>query len=83
MACNLTMPIIRAPNAGRRSATVKAEATAARQERQQIKALQADLQTIIDGIDGTTTLAQLRNHVKDVARTLRRVVRLDSVSGTF
>ena len=67
----------------KRSAAVVAEKQAAKTERQAVKALQSDLQTIIDGIDGNTTLAQLRNHVKDLARTLRRVVRLDSVSGTF
>lgn len=65
----------------KRSAAVVAEKRAAKTERQAVKALQTDLQTIIDSIDTTTTLAQLRNHVKDLARTLRRVVRLDSVSG--
>jgi hypothetical protein len=70
------MPIIRAPGAARRSPAVKTDAAAARQERQQIKALQTDLQTIIDGIDGTTTLAQLRGHVRDMARAVRRLVRL-------
>ncbi len=71
------------PIAHKRSAAVVAEQQAAKTERQAVKALQTDLQTIIDSIDTTTTLAQLRNHVKDLARTLRRVVRLDSVSGTF
>lgn len=76
MACDLTMPIIRAPGAARRSPAVKTAANDAKQERQQIKAMQADLQTIVDGIDGTTTLAQLRGHVKDTARAVRRLVRL-------
>lgn len=67
----------------RLTAAVLTEKQAAKTERQAVKALQTDLQAIVDGIDGNTTLAQLRNHVKDVARTLRRVVRLDSVSGTF
>lgn len=70
------MPIIRAPGAARRSPAVKTDAATAKQERQQIKALATDLQAIIDGIDANTTLAQLRGHVKDVARATRRLVRL-------
>jgi hypothetical protein len=65
----------------KRSAAVIAQNQADRAERQAVKALQADLQTIVDSIDTTTTLAQLRNHVKDVTRNLRRVLRLPGVTG--
>lgn len=65
----------------KRSAAVVAEKQAAKTERQAVKALQTDLQTIIDAITNATTLGELRGYVKDLTRTLRRVVRLDSVSG--
>jgi len=71
------------PIAHKRSAAVVAAKAAEKTEKQAVKALQTQLQTIVDGITGATTLADLRGYVKDLARTLRRVVRLDSVSGTF
>jgi len=60
----------------KRSAAVIAAKAADKAERQAVKALQTDLQAVVDGIDGTTTLAQLRNHVKDLARISRRLLRL-------
>lgn len=70
------MPIIRAPGAARRSAVVKTETAAAKQEKQQVKALRTDLQAIVDGIDANTNQAQLRTYVKDLARIVFRLVRL-------
>ena len=65
----------------KRSEAVVAAKAAERAERQAVKALQADLQATLDAINNTTTLAQLRGHVQDVARTVRRVIRLPSVAG--
>jgi hypothetical protein len=65
----------------KRGPAVVAARAADKAERQAVKALQADLQAIVDGIDGTTTLAQLRGHVKEVARISRRILRLPNVSG--
>lgn len=64
------------PIAHKRSAAVVAARQAERQERQQVRALQQDLQGIIDGITPQTTLAQLRGYVQDLARISRRMVRL-------
>lgn len=65
----------------KRSAAVAAENAADKAERQAVKALQTDLQAIVDGITGATTLADLRGFVKDVARIARRIIRLPSVTG--
>lgn len=59
----------------RRSAAVRQEVADARTERQAIKALAIDLQTIINGITPATTQAELRGHVKDLTRTTRRLLR--------
>jgi hypothetical protein len=65
---------------GRTPAVIAAKKSE-RQERQAVKALQADLQAIVDGITSATTLADLRGFVRDLARTLRRTLRLPNVSG--
>jgi hypothetical protein len=63
-------------SADRMTSAVASERAAARAERQAVKALQTDLQAIIDGITPATTLAQLRGYVQDLTRALRRTVRL-------
>ena len=75
MAC-LSMPINH-----KRSAAVVTARAADKAERQAVKALQTDLQATLDAITSTTTLAQLRGHVQDVTRVLRRTIRLPSVGG--
>lgn len=60
----------------KRSVAVVAAKAAEKAERQAMRAQQADLQAIVDGIDSGTTLAQLRGHVKEVARTSKRIIRL-------
>lgn len=65
----------------KRSAAVVAQRNADKAERQAVKGLQKDLQDVLDGINGTTTLAQLRNYVQDVARVSRRILRLPNVAG--
>lgn len=67
---------LRPINGERRSAAVRQETADARTERQAVRALATDLQTIIDGITAATTLADLRGHVKDLTRTTRRLLRL-------
>ena len=66
---------LRPINAERRSAAVRQELADARAERQAVKALAAELQTIIDSISGATTLGDLRGYVKDLTRTTRRLLR--------
>ena len=70
------MPIIRAPGAARRSPAVIKARQDDKAERQAVKALQADMQAVLDGITPATTLAQLRGYTQDLARALRRTVRL-------
>ena len=60
----------------KRSPAVVAARQAERQERQQVRALQQDLQAIIDGITPATTLAQLRGFTQDLTRVTRRLLRL-------
>lgn len=67
---------LRPINGERRSASVRQEHTDARTERQAVKALVGDLQTIIDSITATTTLADLRGYTKDLTRTVRRLIRV-------
>ena len=64
------------PIAHKRSAAVIAARQADREERQAVRALQTDLQATLDAITPATTLAQLRGHVQDVTRALRRTIRL-------
>jgi len=59
----------------RRNAVIRQEHADARAERQAVKALAADLQTIIDSITAATTLGELRGYVKDLTRTTRRLLR--------
>ena len=66
---------LRPINGERRSAAVRQELSDARAERQAVKALAAELQTIIDGITAATTLGDLRGYVKDLTRTTRRLLR--------
>lgn len=55
--------------------TVVTGVNAARAERQAVKVLATELQTIIDSITGATTLGDLRGYVKDLTRTTRRLLR--------
>lgn len=66
---------LRAINAERRSAAIRQERADAKAERQAIRALATELQTIIDSITAATTLGDLRGYVKDLARTTRRLLR--------
>lgn len=66
---------LRPINGERRSAAVRQELADTRAERQAVKALVVELQTIIDGISPATTLADLRGYVKDLTRTTRRLLR--------
>ena len=60
----------------RRTAIEAAEVDDKRIERLAVKDQIAALQLTIDSITAATTLGELRGHVKDVARTLRRVARI-------
>ena len=60
----------------KRSPAVVAARQAERQERQQVRALQQDLQAINADITPQTTLAQLRKHVQDHVVISRRLLRL-------
>ena len=66
---------LRPINGERRNAAVRQETADAKAERQAVRALATELQTIIDGITAATTLAELRGHVKDLTRTTRRLLR--------
>jgi len=66
---------LRPINGERRNAAIRQELSDARAERQAIKALATDLQTIIDSITGATTLGDLRGFVKELTRTTRRLLR--------
>lgn len=59
----------------RRSQAVRAESAAAKAERQALKAIVADIQTIIDTYDAMTN-AQQRAAIKDIARYLKRLIKL-------
>ena len=67
---------LRSINGERRNAAVRQETANAKAERQAVRALATELQTIIDGITAATTLADLRGYVKDLTRTTRRLLRL-------
>lgn len=66
---------LRPINGERRNAAIRQEHADARAERQAVKALATDLQTIIDSITGATTLGDLRGYVKDLTRATRRLLR--------
>jgi hypothetical protein len=70
------MAIIRKPGEARRSAAVVKARQDEKTERQAVKALQQDLQTINTEITPQTTLAQLRKHVQDHVTITRRLLRL-------
>ena len=58
------------------SATVAAEKTADKADRQAIKAAIVDIQAVIDGITAATTLADLRGYVKDLAKVTKRLAQI-------
>ena len=58
----------------RRNAAIRSETDAARTERQAIRALRADLLTIINGWDAATN-AQRFAWTKDVTQALRRALK--------
>ena len=62
-------------------AAAEAERAAQQALRAECKQLRTDLNVIIDGITGATTLADLRGFVRDLAKALKTVTKLDSVGG--
>ncbi len=59
----------------RRNAGIRTETSADRAERQEIKALRADLQTMLDGWDAATN-AQRFAWTKELIRITRKTLRL-------
>lgn len=65
---------MRSASPNRRSAAVAADRAAAKAERDAVKALKTDLQAVVYGLTGASTLADVRQATKDLARISKRIV---------
>lgn len=57
----------------KRSPAVASERAAAKAEKDAVKALKTDLQAVVDGLTGSSNLADVRQAVKDLARITKRI----------